>query len=288
MDSGDLRVFLTVAQQGSILKAAQKLNYVQSNVTARVKKLEKELQTVLFYRHHQGVSLTPDGKKLLDYAKPILRLLDEAEKAMRDSSAQQGTIAIGADTTAAIRLPAIIQSFRSRHPEVEIQLQISRTDDIIEALLQYGLDGAFVEGHVQHPDLISMHQIEDELHLYVHGAEPFDQLTDIQEKTVLLFDTDCCYRTNLEQWFRDEGLRPLKAMEFATIEGIITCVKSGVGVTVLPGSFLSRLNLEGMVKHFPLPLPYGKVSTHFLRRRNTYQTAAFVQFQEWVTSGLYE
>jgi DNA-binding transcriptional LysR family regulator len=81
LESGDLRVFQAVANEGSITKAAAKLNYVQSNVTSRIQQLETDLQTVLFHRHNRGMTLTSSGKSLLEYANKILGLLEEASKA---------------------------------------------------------------------------------------------------------------------------------------------------------------------------------------------------------------
>ena len=78
MESLDLRIFREVAHESSISKAAENLNYVQSNVTAHIKRLEKELGTTLFNRHGKGVTLTADGEKLLNYADSILELIDRA------------------------------------------------------------------------------------------------------------------------------------------------------------------------------------------------------------------
>ncbi|MFP3599715.1 LysR family transcriptional regulator, partial [Chryseobacterium sp. SIMBA_029] len=54
MESGDLRIFQMVAREGSITKAAARLGYVQSNVTARIRQLEEDLKTELFFRHNRG------------------------------------------------------------------------------------------------------------------------------------------------------------------------------------------------------------------------------------------
>ena len=78
MESLELRIFREVAREKSISKAAEKLNYVQSNVTAHIKRLEEELGTTLFTRHGKGVTITLDGEKLLNYADSILELLDRA------------------------------------------------------------------------------------------------------------------------------------------------------------------------------------------------------------------
>ncbi|KHF33265.1 HTH-type transcriptional regulator YofA [Paenibacillus sp. P1XP2] len=62
MESADLKIFQAVAREGSITKAAARLGYVQSNVTARIRQLEAELNTSLLYRQSRGVSLTRPAK----------------------------------------------------------------------------------------------------------------------------------------------------------------------------------------------------------------------------------
>lgn len=62
MESGELKIFRAVAREGSITKAARQLNYVQSNVTARIHKLETDLNIKLFHRTNRGMTLTAAGK----------------------------------------------------------------------------------------------------------------------------------------------------------------------------------------------------------------------------------
>ena len=68
MEFSSLQIFLAVAREGGVSKAAQKLNYVQSYVTARIRKLEEELGASLFHRRPRGMSLTPAGEVLVQYA----------------------------------------------------------------------------------------------------------------------------------------------------------------------------------------------------------------------------
>ena len=85
MDIGLLRVFQAVAAEGSVSKASERLNCVQSNVTARLGQLENELETQLFYRKKRGMALTPAGRVLLEYANRAIHLIREAEIAVRDT-----------------------------------------------------------------------------------------------------------------------------------------------------------------------------------------------------------
>ncbi|WP_258168297.1 LysR family transcriptional regulator [Paenibacillus sp. AR247] len=78
MELSDLKVFLAIAEERNISRAAERLGYVQSNVTARIRKLEEELGLPLFYRHPKGVTLTDKGVTFSEYAKNILNLSEEA------------------------------------------------------------------------------------------------------------------------------------------------------------------------------------------------------------------
>ena len=78
MELSDLRVFRQVALSGGITRAAEKLNRVPSNVTARIKKLEEELGKNLFSRENKGLRISAAGEQLLSYAEKILDLAQEA------------------------------------------------------------------------------------------------------------------------------------------------------------------------------------------------------------------
>ena len=90
MDAADLRVFEAVLRLGGMGRAAAELNTVQSNVTAHIRRLEEELGTPLFRRHARGVEATPAGQRLLPYALCMMRLLEDARRAVRDDGTPQG------------------------------------------------------------------------------------------------------------------------------------------------------------------------------------------------------
>lgn len=145
MESNELRIFRTVAQTGSITKAAKALGYVQSNVTARIQQLESDLNTQLFYRQ-RGMILTPTGEKLLTYADKIIYLLDEADKSIKDSCEPSGSLSIGAvHTVSAIRLPQLLAKYHRAYPKVDLSLTTSQSDELIYKVNHFQLDGAFVK-----------------------------------------------------------------------------------------------------------------------------------------------
>ena len=115
----DLALFKTVAEAGGVTRAAQRLHRVQSNVTARVKRLEAHLGVPLFVRARRGMSLTPEGRRLLDYADRLLGLADEAQAEVGDR-APRGRLLIGAmESTAAVHLPRLLSTLHARYPALE-------------------------------------------------------------------------------------------------------------------------------------------------------------------------
>lgn len=84
LDLKDLRCFVSVYERKGFARAAVELNTVQSNVSARIRKLETEIGAPLFVRLHRSIRPTPKGELMYDYATRVLAEVSELEAAMRD------------------------------------------------------------------------------------------------------------------------------------------------------------------------------------------------------------
>src|SRR5258708_14512806 len=104
-------------------RAAVELHTVQSNATARILSLEKEVGVALFHRHVRGVSMTPAGQRMLPYAARIAKLVSDAKVAAMDDGAPSGALTLGTlETTAALRLSPILSNFARMYPQVRLSL----------------------------------------------------------------------------------------------------------------------------------------------------------------------
>ena len=156
MDVADLKVVDAVARHGSMNKAAAELNTVQSNVSARIRSLEDELGVALFQRSARGVQVTPAGRRILPFAARLSRLLSDASCAARDDGHPKGVFEIGTlETTLALRLPRLIAKFAKAYPEVRPVIRTGTTCSLIQGVIDCKLEGAFVVGPVNHPELLS-------------------------------------------------------------------------------------------------------------------------------------
>jgi DNA-binding transcriptional LysR family regulator len=278
MEISELKIFLAVARNGGISRAAEELHCVQSNVTARIKQLEERLGKSLFHRRSKGVTLTHAGHLLVDYAERILRLATEAEEAVTDRDEPQGRLRIGSmETTAAVRLPPLLAAYHRAYPRVDLQLVIGPSEQSLRRLLEFGIDGALVAGVITHDELIAEEVFEEELVLV--AARDVARPEELHDWKILVFAAGCSYRAQLEGWLRVTGRRHYQVMEFGSIEGILGCVAAGMGVSVLPRSVVEQGRYrEGYALH-PLPEDFGRMVTWFVRRRNEEPSRALEAFR---------
>jgi LysR family transcriptional regulator, cell division regulator len=287
MDIRDLTVFAAAARHGSVTKAARALSTVQSNVTTRIRLLETELKTQLFHRNHRGITLTEKGQQLLPYAQQMLSLMENAKAAISDSGDVRGALQIGSlQSTASARLPDVLKAYAARHAEVDISVETGTSAELIAKVLESRLDGAFVSGVEDHPDLDVVTSFIEELVM----------ITPVQYRTVkaylkqsalpklLVFKVGCHYRQRLERYLGVEGSRVLSPMEFGTIDGIIGCVAAGLGISMLPRSVVERSARRKEVSVHELANPHRYVDTQFVTHKAQVRSVALVRLIDVITS----
>lgn len=281
MEMRQLKIFCAVAEQGSFTAAADTVHTVQSNVTMRVKELETELSQQLFIRQKSGVVLTSAGQTFLGYARRILQLTDESRSALLDTGTPLGLLRLGSmETTAAIRLPQVLTKYRGKYPQVQLSLLTGTTAELIKAVEAHRLDGAFVGGFHRNSALAQEEVFQEELVLV--SSREFDSLAmlveQIPQQTVLVFRTGCFYRSTLENWFYRVGLVPNQIMELGTLDGIMSCVAAGMGVTLLPKAVAESYEQRQPIRYHQLPPEFANVTTVFIRRADTMVTSALTAF----------
>ncbi len=268
MEISHLRVFQTIAETGSVSSAAQHLNCVQSNVTARIKGLENELGSTLFYRKPRGMIATPAGRTLLKYAKQILHLEKEAKKALQDDDKVQGPLMLGAfESVAAVRLPLLLSKYHRLYPEVDLSLVTGNSIELNQKVLNYEIDGAFVTDGYKTDDMKWVEAFREELVLIYPSGKKTPETA--AQKGVLVFPRPCAYRERLEQWFQKKGLILNQKMELGSADGIVECVAAGMGVSILPFSLIKKASKLGVISVHRIGKDLESVPIMFVKRLDT-------------------
>jgi DNA-binding transcriptional LysR family regulator len=276
IDLDSLEIFRTVAQEGGVIRAAGKLNRVQSNVTTRIKQLEQRLGRPLFRRQGRGLVLSPEGELLLSYAQRLFRLADEAESELRSGSAV-GVFRLGAlESTAGSRLPAILARFHRLHPGVVVELVTGTTGALLRRVANFEIEAAFVSEPFAQCTLASRKVFAEELVLITpRELGAVRRAADLAGLTLIAFADGCSYRKRVEEWLGASTLMPARTLEFASYQAMIACVAAGTGFAVVPRSLLATLRSAQDVRQHEFPARvrrnhphlvwYGTPSTSLLR-----------------------
>ncbi|WP_029912223.1 LysR family transcriptional regulator [Pelobacter seleniigenes] len=281
MEVSELKIFLAVARNGSISRAAEELHCVQSNVTTRLKQMEERLGVALFHRKSKGVVLTHSGLLLMDYAERIVRLSKEAEDLVSDQDEPKGKLRVGTmETTAAVRLTPLMINYHQLYPRVELSLETGSSLESLKRLLNFRIDGAFVAGEITHNRLIAEKAFAEELVLVT--ASDITSLEQIENLKILVFRDGCSYREQLEEWLRRTGKLPYRIVEFGSLEGIMGCVAAGMGVSFLPRSVVQRPQYQDHCSFHRLPEDISNMTTWFVRRRDEVPGKAMQAFMDLI------
>lgn len=241
MDIKQLQTFLTASETLSFTQTAQLLDYAQSSITAQIKSLEEELGVVLFERLGKRITLTEEGERLQQYAQKMLDLNVEMKKAVLNEQTR-AVLKIGAQESQCVyRLPSVLQQFQKSHPQVKIIFKPVHTTEIAKDLLQSGnLDIAFITDAYKETPMLHRERLIQEQLVFVSAPTDSNEeravfsLQQLSNKTMLLTESGCSYRNQLEVQLQQEGSLPIQMIEFASIEAIKQCVMAGLGISFLP------------------------------------------------------
>lgn len=236
MDILQLRTFLAVREAGSFSAAGEKLHSVQSNVTARIRKLENSLGGSLFERGRNGARLTPLGERLMPHARDILARITSAENDLKDLTDGAAPLKLGAlETTAGSRLPKLLKGLSLAMPRADVSLNTCTSSSLMRMVWERSLDAAFVVGAVD-PDRFHSVKAFDESLVLVQSA------TQSGSNTLLAFKDGCSYRAAAKNWLDDEGRVDTPVRDLGSLDAILGCVGAGMGFAIAPESAVKTYN----------------------------------------------
>ncbi|NQU62565.1 MAG: LysR family transcriptional regulator [Rhodospirillales bacterium] len=280
LDLKALEIFRTVVIEGGVSKAAVKLNRVQSNISTRIKQLERQLGKKLFLRQGRGLTLTPDGHLLLSYTERLLQLSMEASEALSEGK-PKGIFRIGSmESAAAVRLPEILSRYHQLYPEVKIELETDTAGALMKRLLNYDIEIAFVAEPVSFDAINTQPVFEEKLVLVAPPSFPsLEKTSKISGKTVIAFKTGCAYRRYLEEWLLESGIVPGGIMAVDSNLTVLACVSAGTGFAVVPQSILDMVATKGQFQIHSLPKKFAQIKT-LLAWRTDYQSTKLDALRE--------
>ena len=149
------RIFIAVAEEENITKAAKKLYLTQPTVSVAIKEIEEHYGARFFERINQRLHITEEGKRFLDYAKHFIAMYDEMEIAFKNTDFT-GRLRVGASVNiGTYYIPKLIREFQDRYPGINVQVKINTTAVVEKELLDGRLDLALVGGTIQSEHIVA-------------------------------------------------------------------------------------------------------------------------------------
>jgi DNA-binding transcriptional LysR family regulator len=243
LDVSLLRTFITLVETGSFTRTAKKIGRTQSATSMQIARLEELLDCRLFKRNKRNVNLTPDGEKLLGYARQMVELNDAMVSRFREPDVK-GSIRFGSpEDFATFYLPGILAEFTRSYPLVGLNVNCDLTLSLIRD---------FEKGKY---DLIIIKQEPGKRY---PGAQPlwrerlvwaggdragknvrFNSLVKTQSPLPLVLSPPpCVYRQRAIDALDHACVRWKTAYTSPSIAGTLAAVKAGLGYTILPRKML--------------------------------------------------
>jgi DNA-binding transcriptional LysR family regulator len=292
-----VETFRAVAEELSFSRAAHRLGYVQSSVSAQVAALEKDLGAPLFDRLGRKIALTDAGRVMLRYSSRLLDLTEEAREAVADagvgSGEVTGTLTVSApETLLTYRLPRLLALFHERHPKVRLSVRPSAVGRLVGSMRRSveegGVNVAFVlDGPVEVSGLSVEPLLEESVSVIVPAAHALASSSmvasrDLSGETVLLPEapeSGCAYRGQFERQLGAASVVPAEKMEFQSIEAVKQCVAAGMGVSVMPSVAVSAELEDGKLAALRWQEPF-EVLTQMVWHEERWQSPALRAFLE--------
>lgn len=255
MELRHLRYFVTVAEEGHITAAAERLGIQQPPLSRLIKSMERELDAQLFVRKPRGVVLTETGRALFDGARTVLANLDEAVDRTRSTArGERGRLSVGFTTTSAFNpfTAQAIRAFRASYPLVQVTCEEQMSAALVERLRAGQIDAAFLwsppmDGIVVHP------LIEDPLIVALPEGHALARakrsiaIADLANEDFIIYgrrDGFGLYAATITAC-HSAHFSPRFGLEAPRLSGALSLVSMGMGVFFVPSS-IARIQMDGV------------------------------------------
>jgi DNA-binding transcriptional LysR family regulator len=278
-----MAVFVAVARQESVSRAAEALSLSQSATSTALGELERLYATQLFDRVGKTLRLNELGQSLLPQAVELIERATAIETVL-EGRAGFGNLRIGATLTIGNYLATlIVADYLKKHPESSARLQVHNTATIIDQVARYELDLGLIEGNCRHPDLVVEPWVEDELvvfcapthRLAIKGSA---SLAELAGELWIVRESGSGTRETLDQALRHHHFDLKVRLELEHTEAIKRAVEFGLGLGCISRLALREAFRRGSLVAIETPELDLLRHFQFLWHKRKFQTAGMREF----------
>ena len=264
MTFNQLRTFLAVVDYGSVSEAADRLFVSPPAVSAALATLQAELGVALVARDGRGVAITPAGSVFVPYARGVLRIADEGMAAAREAlDPESGRVRLAAVTTAGEHvLPRFLASFRARHPQAEVSLEVGNRERLWQMLADRDVDLA-IGGRPPGGSRFVSRATRPNVLVLVAAAQPAEvgaqdgvrevSLSELSRQVLLLREPGSGTRSTALELFDELGISPAATLTLGSNGALRESVQVGLGITLISRDAVARELEEGTLEEWRYP-----------------------------------
>lgn len=246
-DLVDLKLFVYIAEENSLTRAAVRAHMSLPAASMRIKNLEQSIGIKLLNRETQGITLRPPGQAFLHHARQVLNQLENLRGDLQEyTRGVKGHVRVLANTTAMTEfLPAVLRSFLVTHPDVNIDLRERLSGDIVRAVSEGTTDIGIVADSVRTEGLHVLPYRSDRLVLATAATHPLANEKSVSFADTLEHDYIVLHEGSAIHSFLTHAageLRlPLKMrIQVSSFETVCRMIEANVGIGILPESAAQR------------------------------------------------
>ncbi|MDE9456467.1 DNA-binding transcriptional regulator YeiE [Xenorhabdus bovienii] len=250
-----LEIFAEVLKSGSTTQASQHLALSQSAVSASLTDLEGQLGVKLFDRVGKRLVTNEHGRLLYPKALALLEQAGEVEQLFK---LELGALRLAASSTIGnYMLPEMLSKYRQDYPDTPLELNISNTEDVIKAVVEFRVDLGLIEGLCHNPELITQPWMEDELIIFCSPKNSLSQsdfiVDDLIKEPWILREKGSGTREVLDHLLFSQMPRFNIAMELGNSEAIKHAVQYGMGISCLSRRVVQEQLKNGTLVELVVP-----------------------------------
>jgi DNA-binding transcriptional LysR family regulator len=217
-----LRSFVAIVETGSMLQATERVFVTQSALSLQMRRLEDIVGQPLFHRQGRKLRMTPAGEHLLDTARQILAMNDRVLTSLQ-GQALSGTVRIGLNQDfAEMFLPGLLRDFVLAHPDVQMQVRIGGSQELLDALRTDQLDVTLCVRAAGDAQSIKSGPVE-----WLGDA----RLLERQDLPLALLEPPCVFRATALRVLEESGRKFKIVVETASLSGVRAAVQAGLAIT---------------------------------------------------------
>lgn len=247
MQIEELRTLVTLAEVKNFTKTAEIRLMSQPTVSLHIKNLEQEFQTELFQRSPKFLNITPNGQLLVERAKQIIDLYEQAKRDILELHEEiKGTLRIGASyTIGEYLLPSLLSDLQRKYQKLEIEVVIGNTEEIVDSIRQFKLEIGLIDDQMDDKELEVIPFMDDQLVILASPDHPLARkssidLKDLHNQSWITQEMGSGTRELLMGMLDRNGLSVKSMLSVNSTQVIKECVKNGLGLSLLSVRVIAR------------------------------------------------